>query len=99
MTYQVSVTGHGASADDAKEAFSNFIRACRQINAEGNGPMVTGSISGTDNEGNSFSLSADDVVELDAVDTSDDEQEGSSGEAPEDADSETEAGVEPNDIP
>jgi hypothetical protein len=88
VTYSASVTGHGASADDAKEAFSNFVRALRQINGEGDS-MVAGQISGTDNEGTSFSLNVGEIQDLEAEDTSSDENEESPG------DDEAEAGTEP----
>lgn len=75
MTYSISVTGHGASADDAKEVFENLIRATRQINAAGNGPVTSGSISGTDNEGQSFSMNATEVEDTSQYETDEIEEE------------------------
>lgn len=63
MTYSISLVGHGASADDAKEVFENTVRALRTIN--GPNQTVSGSISGSDDEGKNFSLNAGDVADLD----------------------------------
>lgn len=70
MTYSISLTGHGSSADDAKEVFSDTVRALRAINAEaGSDAMVSGSINGTDADGANFSMSAADVQDIEAADT------------------------------
>ena len=81
MTYSISLTGHGAHGDDAIDVFSDTVRALRRINdADGvSGTMVSGSISGTDPEGNSFSLNSNDVQDLEddgtVTDEVDDEEE------------------------
>lgn len=92
MTYQLSLTGHGASADDAIEAFENTVRALRKINAEGDGSMTAGQISGTDNTGNSFSRNASEVEDTDHLETDEVEEDDSET----DEESETEGGTDPD---
>lgn len=78
MTYSISLTAHGATADDAQAVFADTVRALRTINEmspESSGTMVSGQISGSDNEGNNFSMNTSEVVELDAADTSDEDNE------------------------
>ena len=85
MSYSISLSGHGAAVDDVKEVFENTVRALRAVTPEGSSP-VTGSAGGSDPEGGSFTLSAIDVTDLEAEDTSSDEdQEEASGEALEDS--------------
>lgn len=81
MTYSISLSGHGATADDAKEVFENTVRALKTIN--GPNQTVSGQISGSDDEGNSFSMQASEVQELDAEDTSDEDTEEDTGAEPE----------------
>lgn len=93
MTYSISLSGHGASADDAKEVFTNTVRALRIVNAENPSPSLSGQISGSGGDGTSFSLTVADVT--DAEEEVLDEDEEDVGEAPEDGESEAEAGTEP----
>lgn len=68
MTYSVSLTGHGASAEDAKGVFEDTVRALRKINAEGTDPIVSGGITGSAGDGTPFSMQASEVQDLEDSD-------------------------------
>jgi hypothetical protein len=106
MTYQITLTGHGAASDDVIEVFENTVRALRAVNAEGIKDVksgisadayLSGSAGGTGIDGDNFTKNANDVQDLDEEEVLDDdtEEEADPGEAPDD--SETEAGVESDD--
>jgi hypothetical protein len=105
MTYSISITGHGAASDDVIEAFENFVRALRTVNAEGikdvqpgisDQSYISGSAGGMGIAGDNFTKSASDVQDLEAEDTSSDQDdaEPAAGEAP-DEETDPEAEVEP----
>lgn len=81
MSYSMSLSGHGADADDLKEVFENTVRALRAITPDG-GTGPGGQISGSGGDGTSFSLSTFDVADVEAADTDD---EAADPAAPEEA--------------
>lgn len=92
MTYSINVSGHGATADDAKEVFADLVRALRAINAASigdaadgvsNDGYISGQIGGMAIDGMQFSLNANDVVDIEAADTDETDDSPESVEVPE----------------
>lgn len=84
MTYQISITGHGATSDDAIEAFDNLVRALRKVNDEGvkdpapgwsNTPYLSGSLSGSGIDGVSISRTTEQVEDTSQYETDEVEEE------------------------
>lgn len=73
MSYSISISGHGASADKVKDAFATALEALVEANAEHGGGEPGGTASGSDHTGASFSFSSTTIlhppVDADAAET------------------------------
>lgn len=84
MSYSISLSGHGPDPDDLKEIFETTVRALRTVTPEGQ--TVSGSLTGSGPDGVSFpSVSAADVVDLEAVDAEAEPGDELAGNPPTDA--------------
>jgi hypothetical protein len=62
MSYSISISGHGASADKVKDAFGTALKSLAAANAENGGGDPSGTASGSDNAGQPFSFSSTEIL-------------------------------------
>lgn len=74
MSYTISVSGHGASKEAVQDAFGQLLRRLADANAESGGGEPSGTASGSDAKGESFSFTAADVLHPEGDETEGEEE-------------------------
>jgi hypothetical protein len=62
VSYSISISGHGASAESVKKVFTTALEGLAEANAENGGGEPGGTASGSDHTGQSFSFSSVEVL-------------------------------------